>query len=273
MRRPFVTRDYKEFVRQRLAVARRGHWSKLAMALQVDNSVISRVFKGDRHLTPEQAHKVARFLELDHLETEFFVEAVLYARAGSEGLRDLHASRLAILEERSFALVSGGLTGAAPSVATYFSAWYYQAIALLSTIRRYDVPERIARALRLSDSTVHRVMSFLREVDVFREEAGCLRPREEFRHPVGELAAKHHVAWRLRGIESLNGLAPASANFTCPMAVSRVDAKRIRILMRQALAEALDIVDKSEPETLICINLDMFDIVEDDTLEGEPLPC
>jgi plasmid maintenance system antidote protein VapI len=92
----FNQEDYKLFVRGKvraMASRGRGQYKKMAESLCVHPTLISQIFKGPRHLTPEQAAEVVAFLGLGEQEAEYFLTLVELNRAGSQRLKALLEKR------------------------------------------------------------------------------------------------------------------------------------------------------------------------------------
>ncbi|MBI1861558.1 MAG: hypothetical protein HYR96_11635 [Deltaproteobacteria bacterium] len=86
----FQYTEYKSFV---LEAARllggRGQFRKMALHLGVHPTLITLIFRGDRHLTSDQAADLCSYLHLSEIESDYFVTLVELQRAGRPGLRQL----------------------------------------------------------------------------------------------------------------------------------------------------------------------------------------
>src|SRR5690349_11426142 len=87
----FTYSDYKLFIRERVQLMPhrgRGQFRQMALHLDVNSTVISQIFKGSRHLSPEQGLKIAQYLGLADLETRYFLNLIYKERAGTQDLKN-----------------------------------------------------------------------------------------------------------------------------------------------------------------------------------------
>ena len=128
--------DYKAFLRAHLKTKPKGGYgflSKLALGIHITSAQMSHVMRGGRDLSPEQALKAARQLGLTAPETNYFLEMVNYARAGSKELRDFSEQRLTLLKAEGLQVKNQVPTHQVLSdreKADFYSSWIYSAIRL-----------------------------------------------------------------------------------------------------------------------------------------------
>ena len=71
---------------------------------------------------------------------------------------------------------------------------------------------------------------------------------------------KHHLNWRIKSLERYGHLEDHETIFTSPMTVSREDSELIREKVLSFIEEIREIVRKTEPEVLTCLNIDWFEV-------------
>jgi hypothetical protein len=89
--------NYRKFVRHAISTTPalgRGSVKKMATALRVHPSLISQVLSGSKDFTSEQANDIASFLNLNELETEYFLCLVDIERAGTSRLKTFLQNKL-----------------------------------------------------------------------------------------------------------------------------------------------------------------------------------
>src|ERR1700733_4662067 len=95
--------DYKGFIRE-IGKARselqRGFRTRLAEAAQCQSAFVSQVLNTSAHFSLEQGLRIARFLNLDKEESQFFILLLEENRAGTEDLRDFFSGQLDLLREK-----------------------------------------------------------------------------------------------------------------------------------------------------------------------------
>src|ERR1700722_2167771 len=96
--------NYKEFINKRILLMPnrgRGQYRKMANFLALNSVNVSQIFKGDRHLTLEQACDLSEFFGLSEVEADYLIALVEMERAGSHKLKVKIRKRITDLLERS----------------------------------------------------------------------------------------------------------------------------------------------------------------------------
>src|SRR5689334_17794455 len=93
----FDSMDYKSYLGALLearSLTVKGQRLKLAQHLKVNPSYVSQVLNGHQDFTPEQAMATSRFLSHTEAEAKYFLNLVLFARAGTDELRKYYRQEL-----------------------------------------------------------------------------------------------------------------------------------------------------------------------------------
>ncbi|MBC87069.1 MAG: hypothetical protein CL677_07795 [Bdellovibrionaceae bacterium] len=96
--------DYKEYVLKRvksLPNQGRGEFRRIADAIGVSSVLVSQIFKGEKHITADQAFKLCQYFKLDSLQSEYFLLLVNYERSGDSGLRGFYQEKIEEYKNRS----------------------------------------------------------------------------------------------------------------------------------------------------------------------------
>ena len=99
--------NYKEFVRAKVkSMPRKGHgqYLKIAKLLGIHTTMVTHIFKGDSHLSIEQALKLAEHWGSSENETEYFVCLVQFERAANQKSRSYFSKHLEILKDKALRL-------------------------------------------------------------------------------------------------------------------------------------------------------------------------
>lgn len=256
--------DYKDFVRARVqAMPKRGHgqYLRIAKLLGVHTTMVTHIFKGDSHLSSEQALRLAEDFGLTELETDYLVELVHLARAGNVQSRAHYRKKLEALRTRALNLrerLHGKQVLDEKDQAIFYSSWVYSGIRLLTAVHELSSPEAIAEKTGLSVKAIAPVLEFLLGKGLLKEENG--------RYAVGETityvsrdaraSAQHHRNWRLKSVEQLTEVPEDELVFTNPITVSRKDFLKIREEIVQLIERFQNIADPSPPEELCYLNID-----------------
>ena len=262
----FEYTNYKKYVNDRIEnMPKRGHgqYRKMSNFLAVNSVNVSQVFKGDRDLTVEQACEVCEFFGLSELEGKYFVALVEHDRAGTHKLKKMIHARLEEISEKSQDLKSRlkqekQLSEEAKS--TFYSNWYYSGIRLLTSVKGFGDADRIAEYFGLPITTVRRVVDFLlaHGLCVDREGKTTMGPSSTHLEAGSPLVSRHHMNWRLRGIENMEGLDASELFLTMPCSLDAKNLKLIRKELVEVIERITKLIDAAPSEELACLNIDLF---------------
>src|SRR5580698_6182945 len=95
--------DYKSFIKEiegARSELQRGFRTRLAEAAQCQSAFVSQVLNTGAHFSLEQGLRVAKFLNLDKEESQFFILLLEKNRAGTKDLEDFFSGQLDVLREK-----------------------------------------------------------------------------------------------------------------------------------------------------------------------------
>jgi uncharacterized protein (TIGR02147 family) len=264
MRSIFDYRSYKSFVQDWVKsspTGSRGQYRRFAEALRMHTTTVSQIFQGEKDLTLEQAKEATEYFGLSKFEARYFMTLVQHDRAGSASLRAYFNEEAEALRAQSKEIKNRVVKGKSLSEAEraeFYSQWYYTAISLLTGVEGFQTPETIAQATGLSLKRVRQVLQFLAKAGLCVEENGRYSPGQMRTHVEKDspLAARHHANWRLRAIESYEGMGSEELGFTAPVTLSLEDAREVQALLLQLIENVSKIVAPSPSEELYVLNLD-----------------
>lgn len=261
---PFDYQNYKDFFRDWLKnQPKQGHGilRQLAQSLRVHTTMVTHIFRGDSHLSMEQAVRVAAFVGLDELETEYFINLVQRDRAGDEECRRFFDKQLVRVRKQALQLKNrlekkGAL--AAESRARFYSDWTYSAAHLLLAIPGMETPRALADELRIPVTEVRKILAFLVENGLSKEKNGRyeIGSASTFLPSDSPFSGPYQRSWRLRALQQSHELRNDELVFTNPVVVSQADFAIIRELLVAVIKEFGRIAEPSPCETLACLNID-----------------
>jgi uncharacterized protein (TIGR02147 family) len=262
--------DYKLFVNdylRSLPKRGRGQYARFAEVAQTHKVTISQIFRGEKHLGPEQALRVAQFLGLRPAQIRYFVLLVNYARAGSADLQKLYLEQIEAERERNRELsarLSKSRKLSDEERAVFYSTWINSAVRVLSSIPAFNTLDSIARRLNLPRDVVERTIDFLLKSGLCVENGpGFIAPgpQSTYLESKSPLVARHHGNWRVKAMErhpTLN--AAEELSYTAPVSLSSSDVKKIREILAQSIERADEIIGPSDCERIFCLNVDWFEV-------------
>jgi uncharacterized protein (TIGR02147 family) len=264
----FNFEDYRAFIRKRVdAMPRKGHgeFRKMAEFLGIQTSMLSQIMAGHREMNAETAASLCEYFGLNDLESDYFLCLVQIERAGSARLKAQLRRQLEMLHARSAEVekrVSKTHELDDTARATFYSQWYYSGIRLLTAIEGMTSIDAIVQRVRLPRGAVARAVEFLLSHGLCQSKNGKLSYGPQSTH-IGAnspLVTRHHLNWRLKAMENLEGLKPSELVFTSPVVVSVKDAEIIRRKLLDAIEDCVKVVDQSPSERLMCLNVDWVEI-------------
>lgn len=263
-------RKYLEWAFEQRSANGFGEAKRLAEHLRIHPTFVSQVLKGVKSLSPEQALGVTTYLNLNNLETDFFLLLVQIDRAGTSDLKKHLQAKLKETESKANQLVNRVKHDAQltpEQQATFYSDWLYSACRLSTLLPKMQTLDQLADYLGVSKARLKEVTDFLVESGMLKLEGG--------RFAVGPLAThldgkspwikSHHTNWRQKALERLSFPNESSLHYSAPMTLSRVDMKKIKELLIKSINEVDEILEPSPSETLVCLNIDWFEVNAEET--------
>lgn len=270
MRDVFEFKDYKRYlesVEQSRKSYERGFRSKLAEFLGCQSGYISHVLNGDAHFSLEQIMRVAKFLNLKTREQKFLLLLVEHARAGTPELRTHFSDELKTLLDQHHNIkerVGDSRVLSEADQSTYYSSWHYLAVHVLSSLPEYNDAKSIANALKIPEEVVGKVLLFLIQSNIIKDEKGIFHPGITQVHLNREspLIRQHHTNWRISAIQSLMNDNRNDLHYTTVSTLSKVDAEKLRAEMLQLIERYVEVVKPSEEEVMYGFNIDFYNLVK-----------
>lgn len=265
----FEFSSYKKYVLERVeAMPRRGHgqFTKIATHIGASPVIVTQVLKGPREFSDEQALRIANYLGLKPLESEYFMRLVLLEKAGTHDLKVFHRQALDQLRRAGQAVKNRvaphkELDDSTKSI--FYSDWVYSAARSLTSLEEFRTPEAIAERLGISLSRVNEIVEFLIQVGLLALDAkGRLKPGVAQTHldAQSRFINNHRRNWRLKALEGLNKTTPDELFYSGPCTISQKDFADLRLEFTKAISALSQKVSATDPELLACLNIDWFKV-------------
>jgi uncharacterized protein (TIGR02147 family) len=262
----FELKNYKDFINKRIREmprGGRGQYRKMANFLAVNSVNVSQIFKGERHLTVEQACELVEFFGLSEIEGQYFIGLVEKDRAGTQKLKSTIQKRLNEISEKSQdlkQLLKQDKQLTEETKAIFYSNWYYSGVRLLSSVKGFNSPDTIATYFNLPLSTVNRVLEFLLQTGLCKLEDGKYKmgPRSTHLEASSPLVTRHHMNWRVKGMERMGNISSDELFLSLPASLSEKALKEIRAELVRTIERITESIDNSSEDQLACLNIDLF---------------
>ena len=187
------------------------------------------------------------------------------ARAGSKNLKERITRKLKSLKSEHENLASrlkrpALQTDAENSV--YYSAWAWSAIHILVSIPEFQEPRKIASKLKLDEKYVVRVLTQLQRIGLVKQSgkrwlyhSGSLHiPRHS------PFVVTHHNNWRQKAMLHAQMEPDNGIHYTNVTSVSASAMENLKLLVLKFIDESTQIAGPSEPEELVAITIDFFNV-------------
>lgn len=258
--------DYKAYLRARLE-GEESSWgllTKWATAAGCQRPYLSRVLSQEAHLTPAQGYGLARYWRLGEDETEYFLGLLELDRAGSAEYRQ-HWKRkneeLRRKQENLARLVERETAVSDDRDVAYFSAWYYTAAHVLTSIPDFQSERAIAEKLGLPPLQARAILESLAGWGAVKKEGARWRfqAREQHLPKESPLVLFHHANWRQKALLDAQLRNPESLHYTVVQSLSRADYEKVRRLVIELIEKASKIAGPSNEEKMMCLLCDFFE--------------
>ncbi len=264
--------DYKQFMKDFFKSSPgqgRGQLKRLAENINVHPTLISQIVNGQKDFSNEQAISVAKFLELNEKETEYFFELLLFSKAGSHELKNYHKKRLKKLFQLGQAVqtrVGDAFELTEDDKLRFYSEWKYVAIWLACSVDDLKDEESIARRLNIPKREVSEVINFLLEKSLCERREDGLGMKIQKTHIPSDspLVKNHHLNWRLKSLDFIRNVSENELAFTAPFSISHKDFAVIKNKLLEMIQEISKTVNDSDAELVACLNLDYFFVTSPD---------
>jgi uncharacterized protein (TIGR02147 family) len=262
----FAELDYKKIVKNWLELQPqqgRGQYKKMADALMLSAVTISQVFNGEKHLSLEQAFKLADFMHLTDLKKEYFLQAVQFARAGSKELEDYFAGKLSALRQQSQDLKTRLVQDKSLSEtdkAQFYSDWIYSGVRLGSALDGLNTTSNLATRFQLPEKKVAEVLDFLVRTGLAVEENGAIKmgPQRIHLESNSPYVKSRQMSWRLKGFERMSKKQADELFYTAPMCLNKKSVAEFKEILTNAIEKINEKVIAEKPDDLMCLNIDFF---------------
>lgn len=264
----FDSHDYKQFLRDLGEVRRRGFRKALAEACQCQTAYVSQVLNAEYHFSVEQAEAATRFLEMSKEEARYFVLLVAMQRAGTPALRSFFGDQLKELRERHQQVqtrVKISATLGEEHHDVYYSSWHYSAVHIAITIPRLRTRAALGKALRIPPRKLGEVLEYLCSVSLIEKQGDRYLPGSTQLHLPGGSPhiSRHHANWRSQSLALLDSEHVGDdLRYSVVASLSEADAKKVKALLMQSIAETVQVIKESPEERLYSFNVDFFRVDE-----------
>jgi uncharacterized protein (TIGR02147 family) len=259
--------SYKSFINDHFKAfpqGGRGQAKKLSEYLGVSTVVVSQTLKGEREFSAENAYRVAQFLKLTPIETQYFLKLVDYQKAGSHELKAFILSELKHLQKEGKKVkskYSKTLELSDEDKFQFYSEKYYSAIRMASSLPSHNTVEDFANHFHLSFEKTEEILDFLLNRNLCVNKNGKIErgPKHTFLPSTSPYIKNHHRNWRIHSLERVDHLDTENElMYTAPMSLSKDAFQKLRENLLQTIADTVKLIGPTEDEVVACLNIDLL---------------
>jgi uncharacterized protein (TIGR02147 family) len=237
---------------------------KIAEVLGISSSLISQVMKGEKTLTPDQTSDLSDYMGLSGIESDYLHLLIESDRAGNPRYQEKLKRKIQYLQVQSQKIgnrVPRHKELSEEQKAIYYSSWLFTGVRNLTAISGKNDVDALAQHLHLEPAVISRILRFLIENGLCREENGELTygPASTHIDKDSPFVNKHHQNWRLKAIQNMDAKSDEDIFFTSPMSLSKEAAVEIRKLLPTFIQGLMKISSPSTSEVAACLNIDWFE--------------
>lgn len=261
--------DYKAWLTDRMTEEGHGAITRLAKAMECQRSYFSQVLTGHVHLTPDQAFKLGQTLLINELERKYLSYMVEYARAHDREYRSHlkkemekvagESSRLEKSVGREKQLVES-------SAKFYYSAWYWSALHIATSLEGHWSAQDISQLLNLEYDLALYCLNELVTYGLVEKKGPYYKFKTGGHHLRLEspLLPHFHSMWRAKAITQFTERKKdMGLHFTVIQSISKSDFNAFQEELRAVIEKFSKMAEPSKPEVVINFNVDFCKIMAD----------
>ena len=263
----FGFKDYKDYIRARIEAAEkpRGMVSSYADAAGCQRTYFSQMINSHIHLTPDHAVGLVEYWQLSDAQAQYFCLLVDLARAATLRLKNKISNQLEEIKksEEDLALRFGKKSiEPGERELSYYSAWYYPAVHVLTSIPQFRTSEKIAERLSLPIETIKRALEILeRHQFVKREGKRFVLGEGDIHIPKKSLLNSiNHGNWRTQAVVRTQDPHTTGVHYTSVASMSYEDFEKLKVLLLEFIGQSRATIAASPEQDLFCITCDLFKV-------------
>lgn len=260
-------RDYKIYLRDLLAQEgqKRGLQSAMAKAMNCQAAYLSQSLRGKVELTEDHGVKLVSFLELNPLESEYFLLLLRLSRATTPELRKyLEVKRVELLKHRDDLENKVKAKGARDNeefISQYFSNWIPTLVHISTSSNELQNAEAIAKRFSLDLSLVKDTLNFLEHYRLVKKENGkYIFSGESIHLPKASSSnVPYQVSLRSQVIKSIQERShEKTMHFSSAFTIDKKDYQAIQEILNRAIEDSHKVIHGSGTEEVYTLCIDFF---------------
>lgn len=261
--------DYKLWLSDRLQEEGHGAITRFAKAMDCQRSYFSQVLTSYAHLTPDQAFKLGQVVLSNDLERKYFSYMVDHSRARDREYRNYLKNEMDQIAKESGRLeksVGRDQQLVESSAKFYYSAWYWSALHIITSLDQQLSAQQISQKLNLEYDLVINCLLQLIQYGLVEKKGAFYKYKSGGHHlPVeSPLLPNFHSMWRTKAIlQFAERKEDLGLHFTVVQSISKSDFRVFKEELRDLIERFSKMAEPSKPEVVVNFNLDFCKITSD----------
>lgn len=259
----FQYKDYKTFLRAVAEKGERGILRRMAEAAGCQNSYLSQSLKSHVNLTSDHLCGIAHFLKLSESELEYLLLLLEKEKSLSPSYQIYLDKKINQLQNKSKKISTRvSDTEKKKTRLKYYSAWYYSAVHIASSIESLRVPDDFAKFLGLPKILVSSTLRELEKWGMVQYKGGkwnFVNHSSAHLPDDSELNRMNHLNWRFKSLStSLNP--DEDLHYSSVFTISKEDGEALRNMLMKFIEDQRGLIKKSGTETMYSFCCDFFSL-------------
>lgn len=261
----FEFEDYVSFIKARVRTAPNnwGLWTKLSKAANCQPTYLTQVMKGKAHLSSDQLLGIADFFHLSESQTDYFFLLLEFAKSGTKNLKARLRKKIEKAQKDHQDLANRmqqPRLDIGEKETLYYSAWYWAALHIATSIPQYQSAEALSQRLFLPPHFVLEALERMSKFNIVKKVGSkWVFGDSEIHIPNHSvMIGMHHNNWRQRAVTDSTLNSEDSLHFTGVYSLSLSDWRKLRQQLLRFIEDSRTLIRESQEEELICFNCDLF---------------
>lgn len=262
----FQYSDYRKFLQDWLLKAKKEKKtsaSQLAEVIRVHPTFLSQVLLGKKDLASDHWIGLCDYFDLTEIEKDYLNFVYLKNRAGTPTSKKFYQRKMDEILKKRLHLkerLKDHRELSDSERAIFYSSWIYSAIRLFCSVGKGQSLLNIADKFNIKKDKAEQIVEFLIQTGLCKIERDLIQMGDQHIHVSADspFVSKHHINWRVLGIQSLDRAQTDELHFTGPMSVSKKDFLVIREKIVKLIQENIEIIKESDAEDVASLTIDFF---------------
>jgi uncharacterized protein (TIGR02147 family) len=257
--------DYKAYLKALIKNSgQRGFIASLADAAGCQRSYFSSMLNGKIQLLPDHLFGLSQFLSLNEKQSEYFFLILDYARASQSEFRRYLLTKIKKRQREWLDIKNRVQHDQAQTdekrFQIYYSNYLFSAVHIAVSIPGYRSLASLSHLFGQSEKAILEILKKLQELDLVERKGELWQWKSGDLHLPKESPLTHayQLGWKTQALLDLNQQKEDSVHYVVVQSISFKDFEILQAKITAWIQQLNSITRPSDPEQLICFNVDFF---------------